>query len=76
MPLCYLREDYHKQVVTHPRVDSNRYTPCKGKLDQYVTYASLGLARSQRPRLMLALMAPRVHPPRDLSQMRKYETLK
>jgi hypothetical protein len=32
------------------------------------TGACLGLARSQRPRLVLALVAPRVLAPRDLSQ--------
>jgi hypothetical protein len=32
------------------------------------TGACLGLARSQRPRLVLALTAPRVLAPRDLSQ--------
>jgi hypothetical protein len=36
------------------------------------TGAYLGLARSQRPRLVLA---PRVLDPRDLSQTCKYETL-
>jgi hypothetical protein len=40
------------------------------------TGACLGLARSQRPRLVLALVAPRVLAPCDLSQMCKYETLK
>jgi hypothetical protein len=39
------------------------------------TEACLGLARSQRHRLVLAPVAPRVLAPRDLSQMRKYETL-
>jgi hypothetical protein len=35
--------------------------------------ACLGLARSQRPRLVLALEALHVLAPRDLSQMCKYE---
>jgi hypothetical protein len=35
----------------------------------------LGLTRSQRPRLVLALVAPRVLTPRDLSQIGKYELL-
>jgi ABC-type amino acid transport system permease subunit len=39
------------------------------------TRACLGLARSQRPRLVLAPVALRVLAPRDLSQMCKYETL-
>jgi hypothetical protein len=39
------------------------------------TGACLGLARSQRPRLVLALVAPRVLAPRDLSQTCKYEPL-
>jgi hypothetical protein len=39
------------------------------------TGACVGLARSQRPRLVLAPVAPRVLTPRDLSQMCKYETL-
>jgi hypothetical protein len=39
------------------------------------TEAYLGLARSQRPRLILALVVPRVLPLRDLSQICKYETL-
>jgi hypothetical protein len=33
------------------------------------TGACLGLARSQRPRLVLAPMVPRVLAPRDLSQI-------
>jgi hypothetical protein len=37
--------------------------------------ACLGLARSQRPRLMLASVVPRVLAPRDLSQIGKYMTL-
>jgi hypothetical protein len=40
------------------------------------TGACLGFACSQRPRMVLALVAPRVLTPRDLSQMCKYETLK
>jgi hypothetical protein len=40
------------------------------------TGACLGLARSQRSRLVLALEAPRVLTPRDLSQKCKYEALK
>jgi hypothetical protein len=39
------------------------------------TGACLGLAHSQRSRLVLALEAPRVLAPHDLSQMCKYETL-
>jgi hypothetical protein len=39
------------------------------------TGACLGLARSQRSRLVLALVAPRVLALRDLLQMCKYETL-
>jgi hypothetical protein len=39
------------------------------------TEACLGLARSQRPRLVLAPEAPRVLAPRDLSQQCKCETL-
>jgi hypothetical protein len=39
------------------------------------TGACLGLARSQRPRLVLAPVVPRVLALRDLSQMCKYETL-
>jgi hypothetical protein len=39
------------------------------------TGACLGLARSQRPRLVLAPVAPHVLAPRDLSQMCKYDTL-
>jgi hypothetical protein len=39
------------------------------------TGACLSLARSQRPRLVLAPMVPRILAPRDLSQMCKYETL-
>jgi hypothetical protein len=35
----------------------------------------LGLARSQRPQLVLVPVAPRVLAPRDLSQICKYETL-
>jgi hypothetical protein len=34
--------------------------------------ACLGLARSKRPRLVLALAVPRVLAPRDLSQICKY----
>jgi hypothetical protein len=34
----------------------------------------LGLARSYRPRLVLAPAAPRVLAPRGLSQLCKYET--
>jgi hypothetical protein len=37
------------------------------------TGAWLGLARSQRSRLVLALEAPRVLDPCDVSQMCKYE---
>jgi hypothetical protein len=37
--------------------------------------ACLGLARSQRPRLALAPVAPRDLAPRDLSQIYKYNTL-
>jgi hypothetical protein len=37
--------------------------------------ACLGLARSQRPQLVLASEAPCVLAPLDLSQMCKYETL-
>jgi hypothetical protein len=37
--------------------------------------ACLGLARSQRSRLVLAPEAPRVLAPRDLSQNYKYEPL-
>jgi hypothetical protein len=37
------------------------------------TGACLGLAHSQRPRLVLATEALRVLAPRDLSQMCKYE---
>jgi hypothetical protein len=39
------------------------------------TGACLGLARSQRPRLVLASVALRVLAPCDLSQMCKYKTL-
>jgi hypothetical protein len=39
------------------------------------TGACLGLARSQRPRLVLAPEAPRVLAPRHLSRMCKYEML-
>jgi hypothetical protein len=39
------------------------------------TGACLGLARSQRHRLVLALVAPHVLAPADLSQICKYETL-
>jgi hypothetical protein len=39
------------------------------------TRACLGLARSQRTRLVLPLVAPCVLALRDLSQMWKYETL-
>jgi hypothetical protein len=39
------------------------------------TEACLGLARSQRPRLVLAPEAPRVLALSDLSQKCKYETL-
>jgi hypothetical protein len=39
------------------------------------TGAYLGLARIQRPRLVLALVVLRVLAPRDLSQLCKYETL-
>jgi hypothetical protein len=39
------------------------------------TGTCLGLARSQRPRLVLAPVVLRVLAPRDLSRMRKYETL-
>jgi hypothetical protein len=39
------------------------------------TGACLDLARSQRPRLVLAPVAPRVLAPHNLSQMCKYETL-
>jgi hypothetical protein len=39
------------------------------------TGACLGLARSQRSRLVLALVAPRALTPRDLSQICKHETL-
>jgi hypothetical protein len=38
------------------------------------TGACLGIARSQRSRLLLAPVAPRILSPRDLSQMCKYET--
>jgi hypothetical protein len=37
------------------------------------TGVSLGLAHSQRPRLMLAPEAPHVLTPRDLSQICKHE---
>jgi hypothetical protein len=37
------------------------------------TGACLGLARSRRPRLVLAPEAPHVLAPRDLSQTCKYE---
>jgi hypothetical protein len=37
--------------------------------------ACLALARSQRSRLVLAPVAPRILAPRDLSYMCKYETL-
>jgi hypothetical protein len=37
--------------------------------------ACLGLARSQRSRLVLAPVAPRILAPRDLSQTCKYEPL-
>jgi hypothetical protein len=37
--------------------------------------ACLGLTHSQRPRLVLAPVVPRVLAPRDLSQIFKYETL-
>jgi hypothetical protein len=37
--------------------------------------ACLGLTRSQRPQLVLALVAPRVLAPRDLSQICKYGPL-
>jgi hypothetical protein len=37
--------------------------------------AYLGLARSQRPGLVLAPVVPRVITLRDLSQIYKYETL-
>jgi hypothetical protein len=39
------------------------------------TGVCLGLARSQRPQLVLAPVAPRVLAPRDLLQICKYETL-
>jgi hypothetical protein len=39
------------------------------------TGACLGLAHSQRPRLVLAPEVPRILAPRDISQMCKYETL-
>jgi hypothetical protein len=39
------------------------------------TGAYLGLARSQRPRLVLAPEAPRVLAPRDLSQICNHEPL-
>jgi hypothetical protein len=39
------------------------------------TGACLGLAPSQRPRLVLAPVILRVLAPRDLSQICKYETL-
>jgi hypothetical protein len=39
------------------------------------TGVCLGLARSQRPRLVLAPGVPRVLAPRDLSQICKYEIL-
>jgi hypothetical protein len=39
------------------------------------TRACLGLARSQRPRLVLAPVAPRIITPRDISQIFKYEPL-
>jgi hypothetical protein len=39
------------------------------------TEARLGLARSQRSRLVLASVAARVLTPRDLSQICKYETV-
>jgi hypothetical protein len=39
------------------------------------TGAYLGLAHSQRPRLVLAPVVPRVLTPRDLLQTYKYETL-
>jgi hypothetical protein len=39
------------------------------------TEACLGLARSQRPQLVLAPEAPRVFVPRDLSQKCKCEPL-
>jgi hypothetical protein len=40
MPLSYLRDDYHKQVITHieSRGDLNRCTPCRGKPDQHTTH--------------------------------------
>jgi hypothetical protein len=39
------------------------------------TGACIDLARSQRPRLVLAPVSPHVLAPRDLSQLCKYETL-
>jgi hypothetical protein len=39
------------------------------------TGACLGLALSQRLRLVLALVAPRVLAPRDISQICKHEPL-
>jgi hypothetical protein len=39
------------------------------------TGAFLGLARSQRPQLVLAPVAPHVPAPRDLLQICKYEML-
>jgi hypothetical protein len=39
------------------------------------TEACLDLAHSQRSRLVLASVAPRILAPRDLSQTFKYETL-
>jgi hypothetical protein len=39
------------------------------------TGVCLGFAHSQRPRLVLAPVAPRVLTPCDLSQLCKYETL-
>jgi hypothetical protein len=39
------------------------------------TKACLDFAHSQHPRLVLALVVPRVLAPRDLSQIFKYETL-
>jgi hypothetical protein len=42
MSLNNLRDDCHKQAVTHSEShgDSNRCTPCRGKPDQHATYAT------------------------------------